>query len=125
MTPDIDTDTAAIAAGARPVDDRRIDLPEAQRAQTLAIIRRWLPDAAVWVYGSRATGRARRYSDLDLMLDNHGQPIPISIMGNLDEDFDESDLPIIVDLHDLVLTDDRFLAIVRKDFLPLDYSSTD
>ena len=72
------------------------------------------------MYGSRATGRARRYSDLGLMLDDHGQPIPGSIMGNLDEDFDESDLPIIVDLHDLATTDSQFLARVQKDFRPLE-----
>ena len=98
---------------------RSIDLPAEHRALTLDIIRRRLPDARIWVYGSRAKGRARRYSDLDLMLDAGGQPIPLKVMGDLDEDFDESNLPIIVDLHDMVLTDARFLERVRKDFLPL------
>ena len=88
-----------------------IDLPAEHRALTLDIIRRRLPDARIWVYGSRAKGRARRYSDLDLMLDDHGRPIPGAVMGNL---------PIIVDLHDMALTDARFLERVRKDFLPLD-----
>ena len=99
---------------------RQIDLAPEHRAQALDIIRRRLPDARIWVYGSRAKGRARRYSDLDLMLDDGGQPIPFRVMGDLDEDFDESNLPIIVDLHDLALTDARFLDRVRKDFLPLD-----
>ena len=96
-----------------------IDLPAEHRAQVLDIIRRRLPEARIWVYGSRAKGRARRYSDLDLMLDSGGEPIAPSILGNLDEDFDESDLPIIVELHDLAQTDARFLARVKKDFLPL------
>ena len=99
---------------------RRIDLSAEHRVQVLDIIRRRLPDARVWVYGSRAKGRARRYSDLDLMLDAGGQPIPLNIMGDLDEDFDESNLPIIVDLHDMALTEARFLDRVRKDFLLLD-----
>ena len=99
---------------------RAIDLPEAHRKQVLEIIRARLPDAAVWVYGSRARGRARRYSDLDLMLDDHGKPISGAVLGNLDEDFDESSLPIIVELHDLAATDARFLERVRKDFLPLE-----
>ena len=97
-----------------------IDLPEEQRAQVRHIIRQRLPQARVWVYGSRARGSARRYSDLDLMLDDHGRPIAASVMGSLDEDFDESDLPIIVELHDLAQTDERFLARVRKDFLLLE-----
>ena len=96
-----------------------IDLPEAHKQQVLEIIRARLPDARVWVYGSRAKGRARRYSDLDLMLDDRGREIPWSVLGNLDEDFDESSLPIIVELHDLAATDANFLERVRKDFLPL------
>ena len=98
---------------------RSIDPTTDYRAQVLDIIRRRLPDVRVWVYGSRAQGCARRYSDLDLMLDDGGKPISASVMGNLDEDFDESDLPIIVELHDMAQTDTRFLARVRKDFLLL------
>ena len=100
--------------------DRAIDLPEAHRKQVLEIIRARLPDARVSVYGSRAKGRARRYSDLDLMLDDRGREIPWSVMGNLDEDFDESSLPIIVELHDMAATDAIFLDRIRKDFLPLE-----
>ena len=84
------------------------------------MIRHRLPDARIWVYGSRANGRARRYSDLDLMLDDLGKTIPTRVMGDLDEDFDESNLPIIVDLHDMALTDDSFLDRVRGHFLLLD-----
>ena len=99
---------------------RSIDLPAEHRALALDIIRRRLPEARVWVYGSRAKGRARRYSDLDLMLDDGGRQISASVMGNLDEDFDESNLPIIVELHDMAQTDARFLERVREDFLPLE-----
>lgn len=99
--------------------ERAIDLPEAHQKQVLEIIRARLPDARVWVYGSRVKGRARRYSDLDLMLDDEGRAIPWSVIGNLDEDFDESDLPIIVELHDLAEADANFLERVRKDFLLL------
>lgn len=98
---------------------RAIDLPEAHRRQVLAIIRARLPEAKVWVYGSRAKGQARRYSDLDLMLDDHGKTISGSVLGNLDEDFDESSLPIIVELRDMAEIDAAFLARVQKDFLPL------
>ena len=97
-----------------------IDLSDAHKRLVLEIIRRRLPDATVWVYGSRAKSSARRYSDLDLMLDNRGKGIPGSVMGNLDEDFDESDLPIIVELRDMAETDAAFLDRIRKDFLLLE-----
>ena len=105
--------------GQRPAV-RRVDLSERDRARTLDIIRRRLPNARVWVYGSRATGRSRRYSDLDLMLDNGGQPIPGAVMGHLDADFDESSLPIIVDLHDMATADADFLARIAADLVALD-----
>lgn len=98
---------------------RAIDLPEAHKKQVIEIIRARLPDARVWVYGSRAKGGARRYSDLDLMLDDQGREIPWSVLGNLDEDFDESSLPIIVELHDVAATEAKFLERVQKDFLLL------
>ena len=98
---------------------RTIDLTDAHRKRVLEIIRARLPEATVWVYGSRAKGRARRYSDLDLMLDDRGKTISGSVLGNLDEDFDESDLPIIVELRDMAEVDAAFLARVRKDFLLL------
>ena len=97
-----------------------IDLTPEHRARVLDIIRRRLPNAYIWVYGSRAKGRARRYSDLDLILDDHGSPIPSPLMADLDEGFDESNLPIVVVLHDMAVTDEGFLDRVRKDFLPLD-----
>lgn len=99
---------------------RTIDLADAHRKQVLEIIRARLPDATIWVYGSRAKGRARRYSDLDLMLDDGGKTISGSVLGNLDEDFDESDLPIIVELRDIAEIDAAFLARVREDFLLLE-----
>ncbi|MFZ8934234.1 MAG: nucleotidyltransferase family protein [Bacteriovoracaceae bacterium] len=48
----------------------------------------------VWCFGSRARGDYSKYSDLDLMLEK----IDISIMGELEEFFVESDLPIKVDI---------------------------
>ena len=96
-----------------------VDLRPKHRTEVLNIIRNRLPDARIWVYGSRAKGDARLYSDLDLILDDHNRPISGSIMGSLDEDFDESDLPIIVVLHDMASTDAEFLERIRRDFLLL------
>jgi uncharacterized protein len=81
----------------RPV---HIDLPAEHRRLVLNILRANLPQSTkVWVFGSRATGRARRYSDLDLAIDA-GRPLTLDEIAGLTEAFSDSDLPYKVDLID-------------------------
>ena len=47
---------------------RRIDLSPERHAQVVGIIRQRLPSARIWVYGSRAKGKARPKSDLDMVV---------------------------------------------------------
>lgn len=44
-----------------------IQLTASQAAEGQAILLRHLPEAQAWVFGSRATGRARPFSDLDIL----------------------------------------------------------
>ena len=48
-----------------------------------------------YVYGSRATGKAKKFSDLDLCI---AEDVHISTIGNLLEQFDNSNLSIKVDI---------------------------
>ncbi len=64
-------------------------------ASELAEVRRLLAPYDAVVFGSRATGRARRFSDLDVCIRS---PIALESLGDLREAFDESDLPFVVDL---------------------------
>jgi uncharacterized protein len=76
---------------------RRVTLtPEHARAVRL-IIRGVLPGAQVRVFGSRATGRARPFSDLDLLF---VEPARLSWLQRADlrDRFEASDLPFRVDL---------------------------
>jgi predicted nucleotidyltransferase len=78
----------------------RIDLPADHRRLVLNILRAHLPPGTnVWVFGSRATGLARRYSDLDLAIDA-GRPLTLDETARLAEAFSDSDLPYRVDLVD-------------------------
>jgi type I restriction enzyme S subunit len=71
-----------------------------------------LPDGAeVWVFGSRATGRARRYSDLDLAIDA-GRSLTLNESARLSEAFRDSDLPYRVDLVDWHGIDERFRKLI-------------
>jgi predicted nucleotidyltransferase len=55
------------------------------------------PQAGVWVFGSRATGRARPFSDLDLLVDAK-PPLDWDQRAALQEGFDASELPFRVDV---------------------------
>jgi predicted nucleotidyltransferase len=72
------------------------------------------PGVSVAVFGSRATGKARRYSDLDLALQGGG-PLPPSLLADLAEAFDESELPWKVDLLDWAAANEGFRKIVDQD----------
>jgi predicted nucleotidyltransferase len=75
------------------------------------------PCATVWVFGSRATGGARRYSDLDLAIDA-GRPLTLDEIACLDEAFSNSDLPYKVDLVDWQSIDPRFRNAIASYLRP-------
>lgn len=50
--------------------------------------------SSVRVFGSRATGRARRASDIDLVLTG----VTASVLGRIEDDLEESLLPMTVDV---------------------------
>ena len=89
-------------------------LDEAQLAMVTAILAKHVPQANVWVFGSRATGKAKKYSDLDLCIEA-SEPLGLDLMSALAEDFSESDLPWKVDLVDWHSISEVFRAIIDRD----------
>jgi len=75
-----------------------------------------VPDRPVYVFGSRAVGKARRRSDLDLAI---GGEVPLTLLERalLNEGFSESDLPIMVDVVDLNAVTGDFQARIKRDFV--------
>ncbi len=75
-------------------------LGAAETAIVRDILRAHLPPGTlVWAFGSRAAGRAKPYSDLDLAIDA-GRALEIDELAALGEAFSESDLPWKVDVVD-------------------------
>jgi predicted nucleotidyltransferase len=96
-----------------------IELSTDQRRVVLGILRAHLPPrAAIWAFGSRAAGRARRYSDLDLAIDA-GRALTLDETARLAEAFSESDLPYRVDVVDWRAVDDHFRRLIAAQRLPL------
>ncbi|MFZ5699550.1 MAG: restriction endonuclease subunit S [Pseudomonadota bacterium] len=78
------------------------------------ILRKHVPEAEVWVFGSRAKWLARDTSDLDLCI-RGDVPLSFEKMGALREAFEESDLPWKVDVVDWATTSESFRKIIDRD----------
>jgi type I restriction enzyme S subunit len=75
------------------------------------ILRQIVPDARAWAFGSRASGAAKPFSDLDLALEGE-EPLTSSELAQLKTAFSESDLPIKVDVVDLNSISAEFRKVI-------------
>lgn len=85
------------------------------------ILKTHIADKTVWAFGSRATKKAKPYSDLDLAVISE-TPLSLNLLATLEHAFTESDLPFKVDLVDWASTSDRFKKIIEKDRVVLQHS---
>lgn len=76
-----------------------IDLAPRELARVRAILREHVPDCEVWAFGSRVAARRKPFADLDLAVI---APAALSArrLALLAYAFEESDLPIKVDVVD-------------------------
>jgi predicted nucleotidyltransferase len=85
----------------------------------LAIVRRLLaaqvPDCEVRAFGSRVTGNAKPYSDLDIVLLGPAR-LSLGRLAALREAFAESELPIRVDVIDWHVISENFRSIIAAKF---------
>lgn len=78
-----------------------IDLSKNHQAKLEKIVKSHATDQAysVVVFGSRATGKSKKYSDIDLALIGQ-QPVANRTKAYLSQAFEESSLPYSVDIVD-------------------------
>lgn len=74
-----------------------LSLSEGQARTMRRIVDSVLPGAEVWVFGSRATGRARPFSDVDLLI-TRPATLNWAQRAALSDAFEASDLPFRVDV---------------------------
>lgn len=67
-----------------------------------------------YAFGSRAKGKPKKFSDLDLCFIEN---IPGNVLSHIDEDFEESDLPYKVDVINWNSCDESFKNLIRGDLL--------
>ncbi len=92
----------------------KIDLKPEDWHEVRHILKTHLLEYPVWAFGSRVKGTAKPYSDLDLAIIAQ-QPLSLTEMATVKEAFDESDLPIRVDIVDWATTSDTFRKIIEQD----------
>jgi len=70
------------------------------KTELINIILNKIPECTIYLFGSRATGKARIGSDIDLALDA-GKPIPFKTLLALQVAIEDTTIPMHVDLVDL------------------------
>ena len=96
-----------------------IDLPADQLAQVRAIVRQHVHGGEVFAFGSRVSGRAKKFSDLDLMIKAPGG-LTWRTLAELRESFEASDLPITVDVVDWNVCNPQFRSLVSAQLVRID-----
>jgi len=84
-----------------------LDLPVDHLAEVRQLLRAHLPGCRVCAFGSRVTGKARRFSDLDLAVMTE-TPLDWRALEALKDAVAESDLPFMVDVLDWAVTAETF-----------------
>lgn len=77
-----------------------------------------MPGAEFCVFGSRATGRARPFSDLDLLI-IRPQRLTWAQRAGLKDAFEASDLPFCVDVVEAGALPPTMAARVRQEMAPI------
>lgn len=76
-----------------------LDLKPEHLQIVVSILATHLLGREVRAFGSRATGTAGRFSDLDLLVVS-SEPLDFALLGRVRDAFSESDLPFRVDVID-------------------------
>jgi len=92
-----------------------IDLAPHHLATIRAILRQHVPHCEVRAFGSRVSGSAKGYSDLDLAVVASGR-LSDDTLRHLREAFEESDLPFRVDVLDWHAISPDIREVIEKGY---------
>ena len=79
----------------------------------IAVITKHAPNAKIYLFGSRARATNSPESDIDLAIDV-GKPAPISLIGRMYEEIEESPIPFCVDIVDVRSVGDDMKEQINK-----------
>ncbi len=74
-------------------------------------------DARFYIFGSRAKGKYREYSDVDIAIDS--PDLTASVKSKLESEFENSTFPYEVDIVDLNSIKESFKNLIQDDLVLL------
>lgn len=79
------------------------------------IVRKHLPDPAyrVFIFGSRAEGTNRKFSDVDIGILGP-RPVPNQTLFKIEDELEESDIPYLVQVIDFATVEEKFKKIAMS-----------
>ena len=97
-----------------------LDLPEKYKAELIPLLRRFAPTHDVLAFGSRINGKNHAGSDLDIVLRDAAAPDQFcGKMGALRDAISDSNIPILVDVHDWAALPASFRAEIERNHVKL------
>jgi predicted nucleotidyltransferase len=91
--------------------DSRLQLDDLNYNRLTALLRRYIPGVRALVYGSRAGGKPRKYSDIDLVVFTNDEQA--RAVNDLREALDDSSIPYRVDLWEWSKTPHTWRAAIE------------
>ncbi len=85
----------------------------------LDTLKQYIPNGKFYIFGSRAKGTNKEYSDIDIAVKCDDEKISADILGKLLITFTDSTLPYEVDIVDLNAIDENFKTLIENDLVEL------
>jgi predicted nucleotidyltransferase len=96
----------------------KIHISPSQEKVILTIIKKHFPKSKILLFGSRVRGDHKQYSDLDICLDDQGQPLPLAKLSMLEEELSQTEIPFKIDIVDWNRITSDFQQIIMAGSIP-------
>ncbi|MEK7611679.1 MAG: nucleotidyltransferase domain-containing protein [Patescibacteria group bacterium] len=85
------------------------------KSEIKKIVLKHLPSEGyqAFLFGSRSDGTAKAWSDWDIGLLGP-EPVPAKLLAEIEEELEDSEIPFLVEVVDLVETSPKFRAMALK-----------
>ncbi len=100
--------------------EEKLYIDQRHLSMVMAIIEPY--DYSFFAFGSRVTGKNKKLSDLDLF---YLDEIPNKVILELEEAFEESDIPFKIDLVNFKKCDTDFQDLILRDYMCIKESEKD